>query len=261
MGYTTLWVPGGISNRVLEDSREMLKATTNCVVATGILNIWMHDPAETAATHVELNEAFGGRFLLGLGVSHAPLINPKLPNAYQHPLRAMTEFLDGLDAAAAAVPVPERIIAALSPKMLELSVARSAGSHPYHMPVAHTAYARRQMGPDALLVPEQSVVLEADGDVAREIAREHLAGYALLPNYVNSWLRLGYTADDVQDGRVSDRLVDAIVAYGSAEEIVQRCRAQLLAGADSVCIQVLRRDRDERPFDQWQAIADALELG
>lgn len=260
LGFTSLWVPGGADGEVLEFARAMLAGTTSATVATGILNIWMHDPAEVRTTTAELDKDSGGRFLLGLGVGHAPSIDAAEPGRYRRPVAVMSRFLDDLDVGDDAVPASRRVVAALGPRMLELAGGRAAGTHTYHAPVAHTADARAALGPGALVVPEQAVVVDDDADRARAIARAHLAGYAGLPNYANNWFRYGFTEDDVAGGVVSDRLVDALVAHGSPERIAERCEEHLAAGATAVCLQVLTATGTGRPFDEWTALAGALDL-
>src|SRR4051794_11876367 len=205
LGYTAMWLPdvGGALSPPIET---LLAATTTATVASGILNLWMHTPADTAAEYTRLVAAHGPRFLMGIGVSHSALINNAEPDKYSKPLTHMTEFLDGLDAQSPTVPVSDRVLAALGPKMLELSHTRAAGTHPYLVIPEHTARARAAVGADALVLPEQGVVLETDPDRARTVARAHLATYLTLPNYVNNWYRHGFTEDDTKDGG-SDRLV------------------------------------------------------
>ena len=257
LGYAVLWVPD-IGGDVFEAVERLLGATTTTTVATGILNIWMHTPEETAAGHAEMTARHGGRFLVGLGVSHAPFIDRvKEPGTYQRPLEQMARFLDGLDAADPPLAHTDRVIAALGPKMVELARTRTAGTHPYLVTPQHTRAARDAVGADRLVACEQGVVLETDPERARATARLHLAGYLGLPNYVNNWRRLGYTDEDVADGG-SDRLVDALVAWGNESAIAARVQEHRDAGADHVCVQVLTDDPRGFPRDQWRALAPAL---
>jgi probable F420-dependent oxidoreductase len=226
-------------------------------VAPGILNIWMHDPQEVATEHARLVREFDGRFLLGLGIGHAPSVNAKQPGLYRKPYSKMREYLDQLDAATPPVPRDERILAALKPRMLELSRDRSLGAHPYFVPVEHTARAREHLGRDAVLAPEQAVVLETDPQRARERARSHVERYLQLPNYTRNLLDLGFTEDDIA-GQGSDRLVDAIVAWGDEGAIADRVRAHHDAGANHVCIQVVGVPQGELPLAEWRALAPAL---
>ena len=253
LGYATLWIPGGQGGPVFHDANVLLEATREVSVATGILNIWRHDPEETAAERAQLDDAYEGRFLLGLGVSHAPLIEE-----YAKPLTAMRDYLDSLDAAAPIVPKDERVLAALGPKMLALAAERSAGAHPYLVPVDHTHRAREILGPDALLAPEVGVILENDERRARDIGRYQLDRYMAMPNYVNNWRRFGFGDDDIANGG-SDRLIDALFGWGDVEAIAERIEQHFDAGADHVCIQVLRREGAEGlPRDEWRELSAAL---
>jgi probable F420-dependent oxidoreductase len=225
------------------------------VVATGIVSIWTHPATETAALHARLAANFTGRFLLGVGVSHAPVV-ARAGRRYRRPLAAMNEYLDRLDAAERPVPRSERVIAALAPRMLELARERAWGSHPYLVSPEHTRRARAILGPGALLAPEQKVVLETDPDSARAIARKALEPYLRLPTYVNNLLRTGFTREDVESGG-SDRLVDGLVAWGDAETILERIGEHHAAGADHVSIQVVRDDRT-LPRAEWRRLASSL---
>jgi probable F420-dependent oxidoreductase len=251
MGYGTLWIPGGVGGDVLDRCGAALGATSSLRVATAILNIWRHDPAEVAAATADLQEENGGRFVLGLGVSHQPLIG----ESYVAPLKKMNDFLDQLDAA--GQPASDRVVAALRQRMLELSRDRAAGSHPYFVPPEHSAAARAVLGSGPVLAPEQTVVLETDPSTAREVARKFCDGYLQLPNYSNNLRALGYSDEDLQPPG-SDRLVDAIVAWGDEGAIATRVRAHLDAGADHVCIQVLAGDYSTVPMEAWRTLAPAL---
>ncbi|MGH7835118.1 MAG: TIGR03620 family F420-dependent LLM class oxidoreductase, partial [Candidatus Binatia bacterium] len=182
-------------------------------------------------------------------------------HVYGKPVSTMRAYLDGMDKAIyRAVPPalkPIRVLAALGPKMLKLAAERAAGAHPYFVPPEHTALARKILGPDRLLAVEQAVVLEADSFKAREIARSHTSRYLALPNYVNNLRRLGFTDEELANGG-SDRLVDAIVAWGDMESVIDRVRAHQSAGADHVCIQVLTEDPQALPLPQWRELASAL---
>jgi probable F420-dependent oxidoreductase len=256
LGFSALWVPGGIGGELLSDCARLLAATARAVVATGILNIWMHDPGDVAADHHRLTSDYPGRFLLGLGVSHGPLLE-RLDRRYERPLEAMRVYLDRLDEAAPPVPAGERVLAALGPRMLAMARDRTAGAHPYLVTPDHTATARQVLGPGPLLAPEQKVVLEQDATRARALARAHLEVYLSLPNYTNNLRRSGFSDADIANGG-SDRLVDAIVAWGEPEVAAERVRQHLDAGADHVCIQVLTDDRRSPPRDQWRRLAPAL---
>lgn len=257
LGYTAIWIPGGAGNRDFPDAEVVLGATTRIVHATGILNIWMHDATDVAASHAAVTAAFPDRFLLGLGVSHAPLVDAKSAGRYKKPYAAMVDFLDRLDAAPTPVPVTERALAALGPRMLRLSAERGLGAHPYLVTPEHTAIARETLGAGPLLAPELKVVLETDPDLARAIARDHLKYYLALPNYVSNLLRLGYTEDDVA-GEGSDALIDRVFAWGDEAAVLERLKEHQDAGADHVCLQVITGDNPVLPREQWRRIAAAL---
>lgn len=253
LGYTAVWLPD-IGGDVWTPLDAVLGATAEMTVATGILNIWMHEPAESAAEFARLTAAHGPRFLMGLGVSHGPFINATGAGHYSKPLSHMSDYLDGLDAAADPVPAADRALAALGPKMLELARTRAAGTHPYLVVPEHTAAARDALGAGPLVAPEQGVVLSTDPARAREVARQHLATYLALPNYANNWFRLGFTEEDTLDGG-SDRLVDALIAWGDEDAILARVQEHRDAGADHVCLQVLG---DDLPMDDWRRLAPVV---
>lgn len=259
LGYGTLWIPGGSGGDLFGDVDAALEASTRAVVATGILNIWMHPAAGTAAWHAGTRERHPRRMLLGLGSSHAPLVEAT-DRRYLRPFSAMRDYLDALDAAPSPVPAGQRILAALGPRMLELSAQRSLGAHPYLVDAAHTAVAREALGPEAVLAPELKVVLDTDPGRARATARAHLASYLQLPNYTRNLLRTGYTESDVAENG-SDRLVDGVVACGDVDVAVSRAQDHIDAGADHVCVQVLTPDRREVPFAAWRELAPALLSG
>ncbi|MEA2294997.1 MAG: hypothetical protein QOE86_2636 [Solirubrobacteraceae bacterium] len=248
LGYSALWFPGGQGGPVFEAADLLLGATERVTVATGILNVWRHTPAEAAEGHRRLRTAHGDRFVLGIGIGHAQSVEE-----YRRPLTKMREYLSELD-----VPRDERILAALGPKMLDLAREQSLGAHPYFVPVEHTRIARERLGPDAVLAPEQAVVLEADPGRARAIARLHVERYLRLPNYTNNLLRVTeFSEDDLREGG-SDRLVDAVVAWGDEAAIRARLDAHRAAGADHVCIQVIHGRDGELPLPEWRALASAL---
>lgn len=257
LGYSALFIPGGAGGDVLGAAAELLRATRSVAVATGILNVWMHAPANVAAGVGRLQEDHPGRFALGLGISHAQSVDRDEPGRYRRPLATMRAYLDDLDAAESPVSRERRLLAALGPRMLELARDRSAGSHPYFVPVEHTGVAREALGPRAVLAPEQAVLLETDPVRARERAREHVSVYLALPNYTNNLLRVGLTEEDLRDGG-SDRLVDAVVAWGDEEAIAERVAAHHEAGADHVCIQVVGGAPGELPREDWRRLAGAL---
>ena len=257
LGYTAMWLPD-VGGDVFGSVGNLLGATSTATIATGILNVWMHTPEETAAKHAELTAAHGPRFVCGIGISHRPFIDAvNAPGAYQKPVATMAAFLDGLDAGAVPLAKEDRVVAALGPKMLELARTRTAGTHPYLVTPELTARARAGIGTDGLVACEQGVVLETDPGRARATARLHLATYVGLPNYTNNWKRQGFTEDDLADGG-SDRLVDALVVRGDEATIAARVQEHRDAGADHVCIQVLTDDPSAFPAEQWRALAPAL---
>jgi len=253
LGYGAIWVPGREHDDLEERLYLLLSSTQRITVATGIVSIWTHPADSTAALTARLTAEFPGRFLLGLGVSHAPAVGER----YRRPLTEMTRYLGALDAADPPVPRTERVLAALAPRMLALARERARGSHPYLVTPEHTRSARESLGPDALLAPEQTVVLEEDADTARAVARQWLARYLQLPNYANNWLRTGFDRADIEDGG-SDRLVDALVAWGDVDAIGARVDAQRAAGADHVALQVVTTDPAQLPREQWRRLASAL---
>ncbi|WP_370499688.1 LLM class F420-dependent oxidoreductase [Mycolicibacterium sp. jd] len=255
LGFTALWIPD-VGGPVLDSVDNLLSATEKTVIATGILNLWMHEPAEVAARYAALIETHGERFLLGIGVSHAPLIDSNEPGRYRKPLAATKAFLDGIDASPQPVPTANRVLAALGPKMLQLSATRAGGAHPYLTTPEHTRQAREVLGSGPLLLPEQSVLLTDDRDQAREVGIDWLRSYLALPNYANNLLRLGFSEDDVSS--VSDRLFDALIAWGDEDAVRRRVQEHLDAGADHVCVQVLTADPREFPREQWRRLAEAL---
>jgi probable F420-dependent oxidoreductase len=257
LGYGAIWVPGGADRDVLDGVETLLGATRHCVVATGIVNIWAYAPDALAAQQRALVARYPERFLLGLGVGHAANVEGTLDRRYEQPFAEMVAFLDGLDAASPPVPIAERALAALGPRMLALARDRSLGAHPYLADPDHTAQARTILGPGALLAPEQMVVLNDDAAAARAIARDLLERYLVRPNYTNNLRRLGYGEEDLAGGG-SDRLIDAIVSWGDEAAIGARVQEQLDAGADHVCIQVLTDGHDEFPLEQWRRLAPAL---
>ena len=239
-GYGTFWIGGSPS---VEQCRPYLEATSSIVIASGILNVWQHEPADVAAQRAQLARDFPGRFLLGIGIGH-----PEATSDYTRPLKTMREFFDGLD----DVPRDERVAAALGPKMLDLAAERSLGTHPYFTTPEHTRFARERVGPDALVAPELAVVVETDAERAREDARAYAATYLGLTNYTSNLLRYGFTEADIADGG-SDRLIDAVIPHGAPETVAAAVRAHLEAGADHVCVQVL----SDAP-DDYRALAEVL---
>jgi probable F420-dependent oxidoreductase len=258
LGYGTIWFPArehaGLAERILS----ILQGTRRVVVATGIINIWTHSATVVAAEHHTITQAHPDRFLLGIGVSHQHQVEAS-GLKYERPLHKMIAYLDELDSAPTPVPVDERILAALGPRMLQLSGQRSCGTHPYFVPPEHTRIARETLGPRKVVAPEQMVVLETDPRRARAIARPSIDRYLHAPNYTNNLLRLGFTTEDFANGG-SDRLVDAIVAWGDADAVMRRVREHHTAGADHVCIQVLSETPQDLAASMagWRQLAGAF---
>ncbi|MEU8642174.1 MULTISPECIES: TIGR03620 family F420-dependent LLM class oxidoreductase [unclassified Streptomyces] len=251
LGYGTLWMGGSPSP---EDAAALVAATRRVTVATGILSIWEHGAEEVAARVAAIDASARGRFVLGLGVSH-----DKLAPQYAKPYSAMVDYLDALDEAAQPVDGGHRVLAALGPKMLRLAADRSLGAHPYLVTAEHTAEAREALGPDALLAPELSVVLDPDLDRARTTARGMLETYLQLPNYTNNLLRLGFTESDFEDGG-SARLLDALFALGDAERVRARAQEYFDAGADHIAFQALTASegRAGLPRAAWRELASVF---
>jgi probable F420-dependent oxidoreductase len=262
LGYGALWIGESIYREPLTHAGFLLSATNRMIIATGIANIWARDPFTMAAGQLTLSEAYPERFLLGLGVSHARLVEDIRGHQYQQPFTAMRRYLDRIDEAMRAyravkpVAAPPRVLAALGPKMLALAAERAQGAHTYLVTPDHTAKARSALGPSWLL-PEQAAVLETNRDQARAIARRHISRYLDLPNYTNNWRRLGFNEEDFEGGG-SDRLVDALVAWGDAEAVSKRVKDHLDAGADHVCLQVFSAEPHGMPLRQWRNLATAM---
>jgi probable F420-dependent oxidoreductase len=252
LGFDAVWIPGGVGGDLTSDVARLLDATRHITIATGVLNIYKHAPADIGAWWHSRSEADRARLMLGVGVSHAPLIGA----AYGKPLAAMSSYLDGLDKA--EIPSARRCLAALGPKMLKLARDRTAGSHPYLVGPVHTAMARKILGPHSLLMPEQAVILETDPAKARQMARTALEHYLHLPNYLNNWRRTGFSDEDVT--QATDRLVDGLFAWGTLERIAARVREHLAAGADQVCLQVIQPKSAAMnpPLEAWRSLAAAL---
>ena len=230
LGYGAVWIGGSPAGN-LEYIEPILEQTESLQLATGIINVWTAPADEVAEAYHRVEDAYPGRFLLGIGIGH-----PEHTDEYRKPYDVLVEYLDALDAA--KVPTSRRVVAALGPKVLKLSAQRSAGAHPYLTTPEHTGQARELVGPTVYLAPEHKVVLTTDENEAREIGRQTIDFYLNLSNYLNSWKRLGFTDKDVAKPG-SDRLIDELVAYGTADDIARRLNEHLQAGADHVTIQVL----------------------
>ncbi|MGW5642848.1 TIGR03620 family F420-dependent LLM class oxidoreductase [Saccharopolyspora sp. NPDC003752] len=260
LGYGALWVGESPAHKeIFTNAALLLGATTRLTVATGVATIWARDAIAAEAAAQTLGEAFPGRFVLGLGASHA---EAGRGHGHDRPLTALREYLDVLDTDSyrgprSDRPVP-RVLAALRLRMQELARDRSAGMHSFFVPPAHTAAARERLGPEPLLVPEQAVIVDSDAGCARAIAREHIATRLALRNYVNHARALGFDEDDLAGGG-SDRLVDALVAWGDAQRVAARVHEHLNAGADHVAIHPLTRSHGVEPvLDQLRTLAPTL---
>ena len=256
-GYPVLWMPEAGGRNVLVHAAFLLSGTSRLIVASGIANIYARDPMAMASAQRGLNEQSDGRFLLGVGVSHRPLVAALRGHEYGPPVATMRAYLDAMRAAPYQAPLPSEpprtVVAALGPRMLALSAELADGAHPYNVTPEHTQKAREILGPTKLLCPEQMVLLDTDPSRARRAAREALAPYLQFDNYVNNWRRSGFSDADLAGGG-SDRFVDATVAWGDETAIRVRIQQHWDAGADHVCIQSLRpeglrQSRDERIFE------------
>lgn len=259
MGFRTVWVPEAVGREPFASTSLLLSATKSMILATGIASLHARTAMTMQAGWKTVSEAFPDRFVLGIGVSHQPMVEGVHGNAYDKPYSTMVKYLDAMDRglyfAAAPTTEPRRMLAALGPKMLKLAAERSMGAHPYFVPVEHTVVAREALGSDAMLAPEQVVIFETDPSKARQIARQYMSTYLALPNYTNNLKRLGWSEEDITGA--SDKLVDAICAWGTTEQAVSRVKAHLDAGANHVCVQVLTDAPGTLPFSQWQELADA----
>jgi probable F420-dependent oxidoreductase len=257
IGYEAIWFGEGVGTKeCFTQAGQLLASTRQAVVASGIANIYARDPMAMANGARTLADAYPGRFLLGIGVSHAPSVAER-GHDYARPLAAMNAYLDAMESALFRGVEPaepaEIVLAALGPKMLRLAAERTRGAHPYFTPPEHTAMARDVMGEGPLLAPEQAFVLETDPAAARSKAREHMGYYLRLDNYRRNLQRLGFGEAELDDGG-SDRLADAIVAWGDVDAVRDRVQAHLDAGADHVCVQAVGDD----PLDDLRRVAPAL---
>jgi probable F420-dependent oxidoreductase len=261
MGYGALWVPEAVGRDALTHAAVLLDATERMVVATGVANIYGRLPTVTAMAQRLLADDSAGRFLLGLGVSHGPMVEGMLKQSWDKPFSHMRSYLDALDDAFIVSPAPAedppRVLAALGPRMLELAAAHAWGALTYFVPVEHTPVAREHLGDGPMLMVEQAAVLSTDPQVARDAARKYMAIYLTLPNYVNNLRRLGWGDDDLA-GAGSDALVDALVAWGGPDAVAARVAEHHAAGADHVCVQVVDADVTALPLEQWRALAPVL---
>ena len=264
LGFRCVWVPEAVGREPFASCGLLLSATKKLTMATGIASMHARSATTMAAGWKTLTEKFGDRFLLGIGASHQHLAEKVHQSTYEKPYSAMVEYLDVMDNAVffAAQPTtpPRRVLAALGPKMLKLSAQRCLGAHPYFVPVEHTVMAREALGPEALLAPEIAVVFDTNATSARETARKHMATYNRLPNYANNLKRLGWADEEIcgADKLPSDKMVDAIVAWGTLETIVKRINDHFDAGASHVSVQVLSSEFGSLPSAQWRELASTL---
>ena len=252
-GYSALWLPEAVGRNGLVHAGWLLANTQKLIIATGIVNIYARDAVAMNAAHHTLNELSGGRFLLGMGVSHMPLVEFRGHEYSGKPVATMRTYLQAMKSSRYLAPPPPEppvtVIAALGPQMLALAAAEADGAHPYNITPEHTAQARAILGPGKLLGPEQKVLLETDPTKARAAARKALSVYMALPNYRNNWLRLGFSEDDLA-GAGSDRFIDAMVAWGDETAIRRRIQQHWDAGADQVAINPLRVDGEFAPDEK-----------
>jgi probable F420-dependent oxidoreductase len=260
LGYAALWIPEAWGREAFTSASLMLSASNQMVIATGIANIWARDAVSASNAAKTLNAAFDERFVLGLGVSHRPLVQRLRGHDYVSPLRAMREYLSAMDAAPMFAPEGEqryaRVIAALGPKMLELGATMADGVHPYLVTPEHTHQARQAVG-DKFVGVEQAVVLGRDREEFLRLAHAYLEIYTGLDNYRNSWRRFGFADEDFVRGG-SIRLCDAMVVHGDEATVLARIDEHRQAGADHVCLQLLSDDLTVPPLDEWRRLAPAV---
>lgn len=244
-GYGTLWIPESVGREICSSASWLLASTQQLNIASGIASIYARDPLAAACAQLTLNEQSNGRFLLGLGVSHIPIVEGLRRLEYRRPIEAIRQYMEGMTQVPyrAVKPkiAPKTVLAALGPKMLEVAAQMADGAHPYNVTPEHTFQARRLLGKQKLLCVEVAAILETDPSLARTTARQFLQFYLSLPNYVNNWKRLGFTDFDLAGGG-SDRLIDAIFAWGDELSIRRRLDEHWQAGADHVCVQALGAD-------------------
>lgn len=244
-GYSTLWYPESLSYETMAMAGYLLSKTSNLQIASGIANIYARDATTSAQGHDSLNRLYNGRFVLGLGVSHVPLVEGARGHDYKKPVTTMRKYLQAMAEAKIdpTIKMDDRaiVLAALGPKMLALSAAATKGSHPYCVTPEHTAEARQIMGPDAWLCVEQKVILAGDESIVRPVQRQQMARYMALANYRNNWLRLGFSEDEIT-GEGANRFLDAMVVWGGERQVRDNIEAHQRAGADQVIIQAFPPD-------------------
>lgn len=256
LGFRAAWMPGG-EDGMRERFVDLLTGTKRLVFAVGVVNIWHHSAAAAADAFAAANREPAGRLFLGVGIGHRPLLDADSPGQLAKPVESIRAYLDALASGPNPVPRRDLFLGALGPRMLRLSAERTAGAHPYLVTPEHTRQARKVMGPDALLAPEQHAVLDTDPVRARSLARQWMKVYLGLPNYIANFHRMGFGEGDLAHGG-SDRIVDALVAWGDPHQVVQRVQQHLDAGANHVAVQVLVPDRMTFPKDAWRTLAAVL---
>ena len=260
MGFGTIWIGEALGREPFAATAIILEATHHITVATGIANIWVRDAMAMMNGGRTLAEAWPGRFVLGIGVSHAPLVNAR-GHQYERPLTAMRAYLDAMEKAPYRGPAPNPpapiVLAALGVKMLELARERTAGAHPYYVPVEHTREARRILGPDRVLAPEQGIVFANTRELARAAGNTYMRTYLALPNYHQNLVRLGWPEAELEPPG-SDRVFDAQVAWGDEREIAGKVRRHYGAGADHVAVNVLTPTPDRAPTAELRRLAPLL---
>ena len=260
LGFETIWIPESVGSKdVHAHSALLLSATSNATFATGIANIHARDPMAMANGAKALGEAFPGRYVLGIGVSHAPTVELR-GGDYGNPLDVMARYLDAMSAAQYGAPEPDPpvplVLAALGPRMLDLAAERADGAHPYFVPVEHTEFARRRLGAEPCLATEVTAVLTTDRQAGMAIARAFAHHYLVLPNYANNLRRVGWSASDVE--KESDAIVEAVVVVGDIDAVVARVQAHLDAGADHVCVQFRAERSTEPSLGAYRELASAF---
>ena len=261
LGIKTCWIPEGPGRDAITFSALMLEETKSLCMATGIANIWLRDPETMVSGQRTLWDRFPERFLLGLGVSHQPIVD-RQGHHYEKPLTRMKEYLNAMEKTpwmgTELSRTPPTVLAALGDRMLELSRNQVQGAHPYLVPVSHTRHARKVLGDDTLLAPEQAAIYGREKSLLMKLAREHLARYLVLPNYLNNLKQLGFTDEDFEAGG-SDRLVEALYVMGDEEVIAERIHDHLAAGADHVALQLLGEPMMVFPEEAWKKLVPALQ--
>jgi probable F420-dependent oxidoreductase len=255
-GYSALWYPESRGYESMSLAGYLLSKSTRLTIGSSIANIYARDSLAARRAMVSLNDLYGGRFILGLGVSHIPMVEGLRGHRYDKPLSTMRAYLDGLYKDLPQGEEAPVVVAALGPKMLALSAEKTRGAVPYNVTPKHTAKAAAILGPSKWLAVEQKVTLETDPVRARALGRKELSRYMVLPNYRNNWLREGFSEAELADGG-SDRFIDAMVLWGDAATIKKGLRAHFEAGATHVCLQPVHADGDFAARDRMlAALAD-----